>query len=116
MRIKIPLTGTLVTEDPDTGDPEDPVRVINLDLGDVAWQAVAFDWDAGLVEVELEVPRHTGRHDPDTGKAFPDEPPAKHATRRAAALSRVKSLLLDHTVDELYGMAGDPRLRRPFKK
>lgn len=114
MRVKIPLTGTLTSEEPYIGDEADPVRVIPLDLGDVAWRAVAFDWEAGLVEVELEVPRHVGRIDPETELPIPEETEAAHKARRDQALARVKTILVDKNVDELYELTGAARLKRPL--
>jgi len=115
VRIKIPLTGTLLTLNPAIGADDDPVRVIGLDLGDVAWRAVAWEWDQDLVEVELDAaPRRVGRCE-DDGTPIPDETPATHKARRAQALAHVRELLLGHTIGELYELAGDPRLKKPFK-
>jgi len=115
MRIKIPLTGTLLTEEPYIGDGDDPVRIIELDLGDLSWEAVAWDWERELVEIDVEpAPRYVGRVD-DQDNPIPDETPAEYKARRAYALEHVRWLLLDHTVEELREMSGSPSLRRPFR-
>lgn len=86
MRFLVPLTGTLLTYGP-TGDPDDPVRVVDLDLGDVRWHAVGFDLENDLVEIEV--------------------------SGAEADLLRVEQLLEGHTVQELYDMSGPPRLKKP---
>jgi len=86
MKFLVPLTGTLLTYGP-TGDPDDPVRVIDLDLGDVEWHAVGFDLENGLVEIEV--------------------------SGAEAAMLKIKQLLEGNTVQELYDMSGSPRLKKP---
>jgi len=86
MRLLVPLTGTLLTYGP-TGEPEDPVRMIDLDLGDVEWHAVGFDLENDLMEIE--------------------------ANGSESDILKVKQLLEGNTVQELYDMSGSPRLKRP---
>jgi hypothetical protein len=54
MRLTIPLTGTAIKnlDGSWSGHPQDHVRVIELDLGDISWKTVSIDWDKGLMEVE----------------------------------------------------------------
>ncbi len=102
MRLTIPLTGRLKADG--SGNPADPVRIIPLDLGDVAWQAIAFDFDAGTVEVEADVPQRPG------------ELPAIYEVRKEAVLQAAQALLNDKTVDELHTLSGSPKLKKPAKK
>ena len=114
MRVKIPLTGTRLPDG--GGDPNDPVSVITLELGDVSWRAVSWDWDNGLVEVELiERPRHSKEVDAGGNPIF-TEPLIAYQARRDAALDHVRSLLVDKTPDELYALSGSPRLKNLFKE
>lgn len=62
MRLKVPLTGTVTSYDPKaaeldgigvSGDPHDPVRLINIDLGNVSWKLVAIDLTNDLAEIEV---------------------------------------------------------------
>ncbi|MHB8084337.1 MAG: hypothetical protein ACYDHZ_00730 [Dehalococcoidia bacterium] len=61
MRLKIPMTGTVIDFDPEAakldgigivGDPTDPVRPININLGGIFWKLVSIDLDNDLMEVE----------------------------------------------------------------
>jgi len=114
MRCLIPLTGTLLSGG--SGDPNDPIRIIPLDLGDVSWRAVSFDWENGVVEVELEpTPRYVRRMDPLTGNPVSDETETEYDLRRTRALNHVKQLL-SKSKDELYTLSKSPRLKNPFKE
>ncbi|MBA7583585.1 hypothetical protein ES708_25531 [subsurface metagenome] len=104
MRLLIPLTGRVVAFSPLSGDPDDPIKVINVDLGDISWQAVSFDLENGVVEVEADVPRHL------------DEDDASYLPRKARVLENARSILKGHTRDELYAMGKSSRLKRPFKE
>ncbi len=97
MRLVIPLTGTLRADG--SGDPDDPVRIIPVSLGDLAWRAVSFDFEAGTVEVEAEVPQHNG------------EERLAYEARSASVLSDAQAAL-EHTADELYALTGAARLKR----
>jgi hypothetical protein len=133
MKLKIPLTGTAIkhTDGNWVGDPNDPVRIF-LDIGDIAWQAVSFDWENGMVEVEVtEVPRHdliklpgkVARYEKDltqaeidsmqSGKVVPQmiaETDSQYNTRKAAVLANAQ-VLLSKPKEELYAMSGSLPLK-----
>jgi len=139
MRLSIPITGTAIIDKDGrvSGDPDDPIRVINLNVGDVAWKTVSLDLEAGLMEVEADVPRAQlvkshGKpvryvsdlsseevEDINQGRVFPtfeDEPEAQYQARRPQVLNDAKQLLEGHTIDELYQMSGSPRLKVKGKR
>lgn len=84
MRIKVPITGTVLGFDGEaakldghgvTGDPNDLVR-IDVDLGNVSWRLVSIDLISGMAEIEVS-----------------GEPPAlQNAQTRAAQYTRAKTL------------------------
>lgn len=118
MRIAIPITGTVLCEDPLTGDPDDPIRPIGLDLGHVSWvlEDVDLEDEVAVIEVtaspmiDIELP---GQVD-ETGLQVYERRPTTPA-ERAAALQRVRDLILNKTKAELYELTGDTRLVKPFK-
>jgi len=131
MRLTIPLTGTVILNpDRQTWQSSSDVGVA-VDIGDIAWQAVSFDWENGTVEVEVvEVPRHdliklpgkVARYEKDlTEKEIKDiqdgkvvaqmipETEVQYNIRKAAVLAAAQSLL-SKPKEELYAMSGSPRL------
>jgi hypothetical protein len=122
MRLKIPLTGTVVKDADGTwgGDPNDPVRIIELDLGNVAWKAVNFDLDKALVEIEVMPGNFVSELDLDVrGKPKIDvEGKRLHKTRmateqeKASFLQYAKAMLEGHTPEELYQISNCPRLKQ----
>lgn len=114
MRIEIPLTGTVLVEGQAhgdgrlEGDPADPIRPINIDLGNVSWHMINVDLDREVMIVEVEGGEYTS--DPDTNMSRPSTPADK-----AAALAHVQGLIHGKSKAELYKQSGSARLRRPFK-
>ena len=62
MRLKVPFTGTVLDYDPEaaqidglgiSGDPDDPIQLIDIDLGEQAWRLISLDLEAGLAEIEI---------------------------------------------------------------
>ncbi len=62
MRMKVPITGTVTNFNIDTakldgigisGDPNDPVRLIDLDLGNVSWKLISIDTENDEAEIEI---------------------------------------------------------------
>ena len=89
MRVKIPVTGTLLEYNRETGevtgDPNDPIR-IDVDLGNVSWELVSLDVDNGIAKIEV-VPSEmmsedTGKKDKD-GKPIIETRPTTEAEKQA---------------------------------
>ena len=134
MRLTIPLTGTVVLNpDRQTWQSGSDVGVA-VDIGDIAWRAVSFDWENGTVEVEVvDVPRRNmvswqGLASPicesnltpaqcdaiNDGTAknvkYVPETDAQYNTRKAAVLASAQTLL-NRPMEELYSMSGLPPLK-----
>lgn len=130
MRLKIPMTGTVVDYDPALaaldgigvlGDPANPVRVVNLNLGGVSWRLVGIDLANDLMEVEVEAPETIEVDAFDAqgnaildvqGKPQKVSRPATPAEKEAI-LSNAVHLIESKTIDEIYALAGDKRLVKP---
>lgn len=126
MRLPMPLTGTVLVEgtlrDGNLkGDANDPIRIINIDLGHVSWQLVDIDWDNELAIIEVTPSEYrsvpTGGKITVNGKET-DEYETRPATEeeKVAFLQHAQDLVMNHTKDELYTMSKCSRLKRPFKK
>ena len=123
MRLRIPLTGTL--REDGSGDPDDPVRVIGVDLGDIGWKALSFDFENGFVEVEADIPKRQ-RHRLSDGRillsheiseaelqsiAESAEETEKQYQERSALLLNNAKAILDGDIDALYIATGSAKLK-----
>jgi len=122
MRLEIPLTGTVIREGSVygngklSGDPNDPIRPINIDLGNVSWRMVDIVNDVMIIDItpSENVNEPTGEIDDD---GDPIHIPRKSTEQeKAGFLQHAKDLIEGHTKDELYAMSKSSRLKRPFKQ
>lgn len=119
MRMKIPITGTVKSVQPCvTGDDDDNIRLIPIDLGNVSWTMVELDLEDEVMIIEV-TPSPTISE--PTGEADAEGNPT-HRTRDATP--NEKQGFLEHakgfsterkTKDELYLLSKSPRLKNPFK-
>lgn len=123
MKLKIPLTGTVLREGSVwgegrlSGDPEDPIRPINIRLGNVSLRMVDVDLENEVMVIEVspaeELDEDTGQVD---GKGKPIYRTRKATEQeKAGFLQHAQDLVLNHTKDELYALSKCSRLKRPFK-
>jgi len=121
MRLKIPLTGSVLDYDilgakydgiGVVGDPSDPVKPVEINLGHVSWGLVTIDLVNNLAEIEvspaenISVLKDGGNPDkPEDWTTRPSTPIEKQGF-----LDNAKSLVESHTVDELYTMSKSKRL------
>lgn len=122
MRVKIPLTGKVTEYHPEldglgpssgiSGDLNDPVKPVPIDLGNVSWKLVAIDLENDLAEIEITP---SDRIRVDTGKLDGEGKPI-YETREATEtekqdfLDYARNLVEGHTKDELYTMSGKKKL------
>lgn len=122
IRIKLPLTGTLISLKPLLGDDNDPVRVINLDLGDVSWQAVfnpetcdtMIDVDKKSIEVDVQVPRHKVKVIDAQGEHWIPEPEDEYLSRRKSLFDHLNQLQMK-PMAELYAATGEKPMEIKLK-
>ena len=136
MRLKVPMTGTVLEYDPVAaqidglgvaGDNNDPVKLIDINLGNVSWRLMSLDLENDLAGIEITpseiicIPTGVFRM-VDTFDE--NENPISlereiHETRLATAQEKHDSLVYaknaieSHTVDELYTMTNSARLVKP---
>ena len=132
MRLTIPLTGTVVLNpDRKTWQSGSDVGVA-VDIGDIPWHAVSFDWENGTVEVEtddppkrnlIQLPEKVARYEKDlterevkdmqAGKVVAQmipETEVQYNTRKAAVLASAQSLL-SKPKEQLYALSKSPPLK-----
>lgn len=117
MRLIVPLTGTVKNYgDEGYGDLNDPIRIIDLDLGNVSWELLALDFENEVAEIEVRPSEVISK---DTGQVDSEGRPI-YTTRSATSeekqgfLDYAKTLIQGHTVNELYQISGSPRLKKPI--
>jgi len=118
MLISIPLTGRVISYDPLIGDDDDPIRLIDIDLGDVSWELVNIDLEHDLALIDV-TPADEG--DFPTGKIDKEKNPIMTHRRRTnkekqGLLDNVKSMIQDKSIDELYRVSKSARLKKPIIK
>lgn len=117
MRITLPLTGTLLAYKPVVaGDDSDPIRLVDINLGNVSWELVALDLDNDQAVIEVTP---ADGYDEPTGQVDPEGNPIcwrvpTTPEMKAAALTWVRAISLEYTQDQLYQMSGNARLRKPL--
>jgi hypothetical protein len=88
MRVKVPVTGTLLEYNRETGevtgDPNDPIRV-DIDLGNVSWELVSLDVDKRIAKIEVVpseiISKDTGQKDAE-GKPIIETRPTTETERQ----------------------------------
>lgn len=118
MRLTIPLTGKVLDEVALIGDTNDPIRPVELDLGNVSWQMVDIDLDNEVMMIEVEPSNNIAE---PTGELNDEGEPAfisRQATdeEKIGFLQHAQDLVMNHTKSELYQISKCSRLRRPFKE
>lgn len=120
MRLRIPITGTVEQVDPCIiGKDDDPIRLINIDLGNVSWELVHLNLDAEEMEIEVTPSEDIAV---DTGEIDIEGEPIwknRKATdeERLQFIENARSLSLERMSKEaLYTLSKSPRLRNPFKE
>ncbi len=119
MRMKVPITGTVKERVPYvSGDPDDPIRIIDIALGNVSWRLVELDLENELMEIEVtpdeEVNEPTGEVDPE-GKPITIRRKSTEMEKQSF-LNRARDFSVERkTKGELYALSNSPRLKNPFK-
>jgi len=123
MRLEIPLTGIVkmegTLEKGDlVGDDEDPIRPVDINLGNVSWTMVDVDLDNEVITIEVSPAEEI---DEDTGEVDGENKPI-YVRRKATIqekegfLQYARDLIEGHTKDELYAISKCSKLKRPFKE
>lgn len=119
MRMKIPITGTVKKIHPYiSGDNNDPIRPINLNLENVSWKLITLDIENEYMEIEVtpspEIRYDTGEVDNEKEPIFITRPTT--VEEKAHLIEGARNLSLERMPkDDLYALSGSPRLKNPFK-
>ena len=131
MKLKIPMTGTVIDYDAEcakidnigiSGSPNDPVRPVNLDLGGIAWFLVSVNLDNDSMEIEVSAPEtidipmldDKGKPvlDNDNNQVYTSRPTTP--VEKQAILDNALRILGSYkTADEIYAKTGDKKLIKP---
>jgi len=126
MRLKIPITGKVLDYDPAAGqidgigvvgDPNDPVKIVNINLGNVSWRLVTIDLENDLAEIEVSPGENISILKDGGNPDNPEDWTSRPATEeeKQGFLDYAKNLVESHTKDELYSMGKAKRLVKPAK-
>lgn len=113
MRLTMPLTGTVLVEGSVwgdgklSGDPNDPIRPVDIDLGNVSWRMIDIDLENEVMAIEVEPGEKVTEPTGEVREATQEE--------KQGFLQHAKELIDNHTKDELYAMAKVSGLKRPAK-
>lgn len=126
MRLKVPIIGRVLEYDPVAakidgigvvGDPDDPVKLININLGNISWRLVTIDLENDLAEIEVspgeDISLLRDGGDPDN----PDDWTSRPATKKEKQgfLEYARQAVENKTKDELYRIGKAKRLVKPAK-
>ena len=115
----MPVTGTVISyEDGGYGDPDDPIRLVELNLGNVSWQLVKLDLENEVAEIEVLpgelIAEDTGEVDEEGNPVYA----MRSATNKEkqSFLTNAYNLINGHTKEELCNMSGSAKLKKPERK
>lgn len=121
MRLKIPITGKVLEYDPKAGqidgigvigDNNNPVKIVNISLGNVSWRLVTIDLENDLAEIEVSPGERSSLLKDGGNPDNPEDWTSRPATEeeKQGFLDYAKNLIESHTVDELYAITNSTRL------
>lgn len=116
MKIAIPLTGKVVAEEPLTGDGLDPIRPVDIDLGNVSWVLDRIDLENEVAVIEVTPSEYINVQVGEQAGEPVFEQRKATVKEKQGALLKVQNLVHKHSKDELYAMSKCHRLERPVKK
>lgn len=117
--MKIPVTGTVKGIRPFTkGDPDDPIRLIDIDLGNVSWKLISLDLENEEMEIEItpnpETEYDTGGIDGEGNPIFAQRPATQE--EKDARIENARNFSLERvSKEDLYTLSKSPKLINPFK-
>ncbi len=124
MRLKIPLTGAVLDYDilaakydgiGVVGDNNDPVKPVEISLGNVSWRLVTIDLVNDLAEIEVSPAENINVLKSGGNPDNPNDWTSRATTEmeKQGFLDNAKTLVESHTKDELYTMSKSKRLVKP---
>ncbi len=123
MIIRVPITGKLISYNPETkvgeGSKENPIRPLDFEKlfpgAFFNWEVKGFDVESGMALVEITfvttvtVTEVDNTNKPPEPLAWKTETDLEFFTRQAD-FSKLACTILGKSADELYALTGEPRL------
>lgn len=116
MRLEIPITGTVIAVGEDgwlSGDQNDPIRLIGIDLGNVSWKSIGIDLDKEVMVIEVtpaeEIDEDTGQVDA-TGRRISIRKKTTEQDKQRF-LDEAEAKVKNKTKEQLYAETESPRLK-----
>ena len=131
MILTVPITGKLISYDPKTkvgvGSDDNPISPLDFNKllpegCDFKWEAVVYEYEEGMVIVEITfakkvtVTEWDKTKDPPEPLAWRKESDIEFYKRQANTEKIIRDTFEDKTADELYKVTGEPRLEMPQEK
>lgn len=120
MRLRIPLTGTVLVEGSVwgkgelKGDDQDSIRPVDIDLGNVSWTMVDIDLEQEVMIIEVSpadsLDEPTGELDPEGKPKYRNRPTTP--SEKQQLLDHARSLIEGKTKEELYQISKCTKLKR----
>ena len=110
MILEVPITGEVSSIDNEriSGNPDNPIRLIDIDLGNVSWRLLSLDLNRAVATID--VTSSSRIYD-----AQLEETRAATAQEKNATLDNARRIIEEHSIDELYEISKSPRLIKPKK-
>lgn len=132
MIVRVPITGKLISYDPKTkigvGSDDNVIRPLDFnkllpmlaeERGGFRWDAVSYDYEGGMVIVEITFTKKTTVTEYDTSKDPPEpiawrkEKDAEFYKRQADTEKLIFEVFEGKSADELYKLTGESKLIMP---
>ena len=123
MRLKVPITGKVKSYDKKlakldnigvSGDSDEPIKLININLGNVSWKLMSIDLENDEAEIEVTPSENFTK---DTGQVDGEGKPIYQQTTATSLdkqrfLDEARAKVEGKTSDQLYTETGSPRLKK----
>ncbi len=109
MRMKIPITGTVIQVNPCViGAENDPIRPVEINLGNVSWTLIKLDLENEEMEIEVTPADRIGISDTEDRPTTPQE--------KAQFTDYAKDFSLERkTKQQLYTLSGSKKLVNQYR-
>lgn len=117
--LEVPITGTVKQVEPCIlGDDDDPIRLIDVKLGNVSWRLIELDLDNEIMKIEVisspTTGYDTGQKDKEDKPIWTDRPTTPE--ERAELIENARNHSLERMSKQaLYALSKSPKLKNPFK-